>query len=106
MNFPDEDFPAVRDAVREFRREAKAAGVWIFGGGFEEFSAHVVEEDGSTTSGPLRESPVRLGGFSILEVATEADAFDWAKKIAVACRCPQEVRKIMDDPEQEALQRQ
>lgn len=101
MNFPDEDFPAVRDAVREFRREAKAAGAWIFGGGFEDFSAHVVEGNGSVKVGPLKESPVHLGGFSVIEVATEAEAFDWAKKIAVACRCPQEVRRFIDDKVQE-----
>lgn len=33
MTFPEEDFPAVAEASHAVVREAKAAGVWIFGGG-------------------------------------------------------------------------
>lgn len=38
------------------------------------------------------------GGFTVLEVATRTDAVDWARKIAVACRCAQELREFMYDP--------
>lgn len=100
MNFPEEDFPAVLQAVGKLRREAKAAGAWIFGGGFPDYSPRVVAIDGSIKDGPLQESPVRLGGFSVIEVATEDEALQWARKIAVACRCAQEVRKFGDDSEQ------
>ncbi len=105
MNFPVEDFVAVGEAAHKIMREAMAAGVWIVGGGFKGFSPRVVGVDGSVKDGPISESPVHIGGFSIIEVATDAEALDWAKKIAVSCRCAQEVRKIMDDPEQELLQR-
>ena len=56
--------------------------------------------DGSTHQGPLASSNVHLGGFSIINVATKEEADIWAAKIATSCRCPQEVRQIMDDPEQ------
>jgi hypothetical protein len=40
-----------------------------------------------------------LGGFSVLEVADTEAAYFWAAKIAKSCRCPQEVREFIDDPE-------
>jgi len=104
MNFPEEDFPAVGNAAHKVMREAMAAGAWIVGGGFEGFSPRVVGLDGSVEDGPLRESPIHIGGFAVIQVNTDAEALEWARKIAVACRCAQEVRRIMDDPEQESLQ--
>ena len=101
MNFPDEEFSAVRDAVRTLKREAIAAGAWIFGGGFGDYSPRAVGVDSSIKEGPLQESQVHLGGFTVIEVATDVEALDWAKKIAVACRCAQEVRKFIDDSNQE-----
>jgi hypothetical protein len=40
-----------------------------------------------------------IGGFSILDVPSRDEAVAWAARIAVACRCAQEVRELMDDPE-------
>jgi hypothetical protein len=37
-------------------------------------------------------------GLSIIEVPSREEALKWAAKIAVACRCAQEVREIMPDP--------
>lgn len=105
MNFPVEDFPAVGEAAHKVMHEAMDAGAWIVGCGFETQIPRVVAADGSVKNGPLRESPVTLGGFAIVEVATDEEALQWANKFAIACRCPQEVRKIMDDPEQEARQK-
>lgn len=105
MNFPAEDFPAVGKAAHTVMREAIAAGAWIVGAGFEGFSTRVVSADGSVKDGPLQESPVHIGGFCVVEVATDSEALQWAQKFAVACRCAQEVRRIMEDPEQESLQR-
>jgi hypothetical protein len=36
--------------------------------------------------------------MSIVDVASREDAMAWAAKIAVACRCAQEVREFMPDP--------
>ncbi|TXG87751.1 MAG: hypothetical protein E6R14_00735, partial [Thermomicrobiales bacterium] len=49
--------------------------------------------------GPFPETKAVLGGFSIIEVPSREDALECAAKIAAACRCPQEVREIMFDPE-------
>ncbi|MFT4036817.1 MAG: YciI family protein [Thermomicrobiales bacterium] len=95
----EEDFPEVGEASHAVVREAKAAGVWIFGGGLYRQQASYVGTDGAVTPGPVPETKAVLGGFCILEVPTREDALDWAAKFAVACRCTQEVREIMYDPE-------
>lgn len=99
MKFPEEDLPAVSDASRAVVREAKAAGVWIFGGGLLTQQASVVAIDGAISAGPDPGSKVFLGGFSILEVASREEALIWAARLAAACRCAQEVREILYDPE-------
>ena len=99
MTFPDEDLPAVAEAAHEVLRDAKKAGVWIFGGGLQRQSASVVSTDGTVTAGPNPETKAVIGGFSIIETPTREEALEWAAKIAAACRCTQEVREIMYDPE-------
>ena len=93
------DLPAVGDAAHAVVRQAKAAGVWIFGGGLLRQQAAIVAVDGTVTAGPVPERKAVLGGFSILEVPSRDDALVWAARFAAACRCAQEVREIMFDPE-------
>ena len=97
MKFPESELPQVADDSHAVVREAKRAGVWVFGGGFFEDKPSVVDESGNVTSGPLRSSDVRLGGFSVIDVENQADAYLWASKIARSCRCPQEVREMIYD---------
>lgn len=99
MNIPDADWPAVGEASHAVVREAKAAKVWIFGAGLETQRASHVATDGTVSDGPLPETKAVIGGFSIIEVPTRADALAWAARIAAACRCTQEVRELMYDPE-------
>jgi hypothetical protein len=94
MTFPEEDLPAVAEAAHAEAQEAKDAGVWVFGGGLhshEEVS--VVSIDGTVTDGP--ESKAYLGGFSVVDVPSREEALQWAGRIAVACRCAQEVREFV-----------
>lgn len=98
-HIPEADWPAVGEASHRVVREAKAAGVWIFGCGVERQQSTIVATDGSITTGPLHETRAVIGGFSIIEVASREEAHAWAAKIAAACRCAQEVREIMYDPE-------
>ena len=98
-HIPDEDWPAVGEASHAVVREAKAAGVWIFGGGIERQRATVVGTDGTVTDGPAPDAKAVIGGFSVIEVPSKEDALHWAERIGRACRCPQEVREIMYDPE-------
>lgn len=95
----DEELPAVSDASHQVVRDAKAAGVWIFGGGIARQQAAIVAPDGTVTPGPMPERKAVVGGFSVLEVAAREVALEWAAKIAASCRCAQEVREIMYDPE-------
>jgi hypothetical protein len=93
------DMPAVGDAAHAVVREAKAAGIWIFGGGIPRQQSSIVATDGTISLGPVPENKAVLGGFSIIEVPSRDEALAWASRFAEACRCAQEVREIMFDPE-------
>lgn len=78
--------------------EAKAAGVYVFGGGIDErVDPMLVSGDGAVSGGTYPGSRLN-GGFLVLELPTREDAVTWARKIAVACRCSQELRQFMYDP--------
>ena len=98
MTFPEEDLPDVAKAASEVVKEAQEAGVWVFGGGVESQRASIVATDGRVTDGPYPETRNVIGGFAIVDVSSREEALEWAAKIAVACRCAQEVRELMDDP--------
>ena len=105
-HIPDEDWPDVGKASHEVVRDAVKAGVWVYGGGLERQRASVVATDGVVTDGPYPETKEVVGGFSVVDVATREEALAWAAKIAAACRCAQEVRELMPDPETDALLRE
>ena len=98
-HIPDEELPSVGEAARKVVREAKAEGVWIFGAGVQRQQSTIVATDGIIAVGPVPETKPVIGGFSIIEVSSREEALAWAAKIAAACRCAQEVREIMFDPE-------
>jgi hypothetical protein len=98
MIVPVEELPDVTKAALEVVREATDAGVWVFSGGLESQRASIVATDGTVTDGPYPETKEVLGGFAVVEVASRAEALTWAAKIAVACRCAQEVREFVPDP--------
>jgi hypothetical protein len=93
-HIPDEDMPAVAEASHAVVYEAMDAGVWVFGGGLENQKASIVATDGTVTDGPY---PQAVGGLSVVETPSREEALKWAAKIAVACRCAQEVREFMPD---------
>ena len=93
------DLPTVGEAAHAVVREAKAAGVWIFGAGVLRQQSSIVATDGTVSNGPVPETKAVIGGFSIIEVASREEALAWAAKFAVGCRCAQEVREILYDPE-------
>lgn len=98
MQVTEEELPAVGDAARAVIEEAKTAGVYVFGGGInEQVAPEMVRDDGSVSAETYPGTDLR-GGFTVLELPTRADAVDWARKIAVACRCPQELREFAYDP--------
>src|SRR5271165_709953 len=97
-HIPDEDWSAVGKAAHEVVQEAVNAGVWVFGAGLESQRANVVATDGMVTDGPYPETKEVIGGFAVVDVPTREEALEWAAKIAVACRCAQEVRELLPDP--------
>jgi len=99
MTFPAAELPAVAEASHKVVEEAKHAGVWVFGGGVLSQRARVVATDGTVTDGPYPETKAVVGGFSVLDVPSREEALAWAARIAAACRCAQEVREIMPDPD-------
>jgi hypothetical protein len=97
MTFPEEDLPAVAEAAHAVVRQAEEAGVWVFGGGLvSKAEVSVVGTDGGVADGPARKA--YIGGFSVVDVPSREEALQWAGRIAVACRCAQEVRAFVDDP--------
>ena len=99
MVLTEEEFPIVVAESHAVIEEAKAAGVYVFGGGIEEKVAPVlVSADGSVTAETYPGTEIR-GGFTILELPDREAAEEWARKLAVACRCSQELREFGYDPE-------
>ena len=96
-HIPGEEMPAVGKASHAVVQEAVDARVWVFGGGLESQRASVVATDGTVTDGPYPETKEVIGGFSIVDVPSLEEALAWAAKIAVACRCAQEVRELGAD---------
>jgi hypothetical protein len=105
-HIPEEEMPDVAKAAHAVVQEAVNAGVWVYGGGLERQRASIVATDGTATDGPYPETKEVIGGFSVVDVASREEALAWAAKIAVACRCAQEVRELLPDPEQDAMLRQ
>ena len=98
MGGSDEELPLVSAASRAGSEEAKVAGVCGVGGGIEEsVSPVLVSADGSVAAEIYSGSKL-TGGFTVLELPTRDDALRWAKKLATACRCPQELREFMYHP--------
>jgi hypothetical protein len=96
----DEEFAQAGVDAHAVVAAAKAAGVYVFGGGIaEDVPAELVAADGST--GPIAyNDPAHLnGGFLVIDTDSRADAVRWAARTATACRCPQELREFMYDPE-------
>lgn len=99
MNLTEEEFPIVSAESHAVIEEAKAAGVYVFGGGIEEeVDPVLVAADGTVNTETYPGVDIR-GGFTILELPDRAAAEEWARKIATACRCSQELREFMYDPQ-------
>ena len=98
MVLTEEEFPIVSADAHAVIEEAKAAGVYVFGGGIhEQVDPVLVSSDGIVSTEIYPGSHIK-GGFTVLELPTREDTVEWARKIAVACRCSQELREFMYDP--------
>ena len=81
------------DALNE---EMEAVGARFFAGGLVQTSAKSLTKDADggvlITDGPYLETKELVGGFWILDVASEDEALEWGRKAVIACRASVEVR--------------
>lgn len=105
IHHPDDFDPAsetqeMRDDIDALNRDMVAAGVRRFVGGLlpvgRAKSIRVKAGKVVVTDGPFIETKEHIGGFWVLDCATEAEAVEWGSKAAVACRVPVEVRPFYD----------
>ena len=100
MDVPEEEMAAVSEASHAVIREAKEAGIYVFGGGLNKSIAPVrVAGDGTCSQETYPETRELDGGFCVLELPSREAAIQWAAKLATACRCAQELRAFHFDPE-------
>lgn len=100
MQQSPQDLQEASDATRAIVREAKEAGIWVFGGALDETVVPaMVDAKGVTTKGTYPETRHLDGGYCILELPSYDEAVVWAAKLAAACRCAQELRAFHYDPE-------
>lgn len=59
---------------------------------------YLISFPGPVTQETYPQSRELTGGFTVLELATREAAVEWARRIAEACRCSQELRVFMFDP--------
>lgn len=100
MDVPAEEMAAVSETSRAVIREAKDAGVYVFGGGINAgVGPLMVKADGSATRDTHRQTAEFDGGLCVLELPSREAAVHWAAKMALACRCAQELREFHYEPE-------
>ena len=80
----DVDFTEIMDAMGRFNDEMIRAGVLVAAEGLDDASTGVVVDYSSTppvvTDGPYGETKELFAGFWILEVASQEEAVEWAKR--------------------------
>ncbi len=98
------DSEAMMRDISALNREMIAAGVRDFAGGLQPAAkAKSVrrQADGEVivSDGPYLEAKEHVGGLWLLKCADMNEAVEWARKAAVACRVPVEVREFLAMPE-------
>jgi hypothetical protein len=100
MVVPEGELAAVDRDAHAVIAEAKAAGVYVFGGGIDEAVPPIlVSADGEVSEGGYAWAPPINGGFTVLELPSRDQAIAWAARFASACRCKQELRVFGFDPQ-------
>jgi len=98
---------AMMEEIHALNRELIAAGARKFACGISPASnAKTVRKqpDGTVliTDGPYTETKEHMGGFWILEAVNMDEALAWAKRAAIACDVPGEVRELLFFPDPSA----
>lgn len=108
-NYMPDDFDpsivteAMMEEIHALNRELIAAGARKFACGIAPpAQAKTVRKQANgtvqVTDGPYTETKEHMGGFWILEAANLEEAVAWAKKAAIICDVPGEVRELLFYP--------
>ena len=98
-SIPEMEMSDVDAAAHAVVDEAKDAGVYIFSGGlFDDVVPVLVAADGTVTTATYPRPRTSTGGSPLSRCPRGRQPFEWAAKIAAACRCTQEVREFGSDP--------
>jgi hypothetical protein len=101
VDFSGDDAQRVVAQVDRFNEELQSSGAWVFAGGLMPTSSSTVVrpagDEVSMTDGPYAEAKEAMGGFWIVEAPDLDAALDWARKGAVACEGPVEVRPFQGE---------
>ena len=98
------DAEAMMRDIHALNKEMIGAGVRDFAGGLQPAgkAKSVRKKTGGelvVTDGPYLEAKEHVGGVWLLKCADMDEAVEWARKAAVACRVPVEVREFLAMPE-------
>lgn len=94
---------AMMEEIHALNREMIAKGIRKLACGIappKQAKTVLKKSDGkvSITDGPYAETKEHMGGFWILEAANMDEALAWAKRAAIACNVPGEVRELLFYP--------
>jgi hypothetical protein len=100
---PPADAGAMMREISALNDEMVAAGVRDFAGGLQSVvkAKSVKTQAGGdllVSDGPYLEAKEYIGGLWLLTCADMDEAVEWARKAAVACRVPVEVREFLAMP--------
>jgi hypothetical protein len=100
VDFSSDDMQRVVAQVDAYNEELTASGAWVFAGGLHPSSSatvlRVTDGEVSMTDGPYAETKEQMGGFWVIEASDLDVALEWARKAALACENPVEVRPFQD----------
>ncbi|KNX36251.1 YciI family protein [Luteipulveratus halotolerans] len=85
--FQDVDMEQMLEIVGGFNEQLISAGVLLAAEGLDPAPGVVVDHSGETplvTDGPYGETKELFGGFYLLDVASEQEAVEWAKRMPMA----------------------
>ena len=96
--FADIDFAEILEEVGRFNDELIRAGVLLAAEGLDDPNEGVVVDfSGETpvvTDGPYGETKELFNGFYILDVASQQEAVEWAKRAPLTAGSKTEIRRV------------
>ena len=100
LDFSGDDMQRRVAQVDGFNQDLMSTGTWVFGGGLTPAASATVMRpangDVSMTDGPYAETKEVVGGFWVIEAPDLDAALDWARRAALACEGPVEVRPFQE----------